>query len=283
MESVETAADLGNFSEELRATGAPGSARANPVALEVPVNATGARPSQGTEKRELFSEDTQTAVVFADGAVIDLIAAVVPGQLVFLTNKQNNREVVCQVIRKRNHRPTSCYVELQFTEPQNDFWGVTFPQQPQQPPPETPANPLEPLQVDAVSAEPTEEPAAEPVAAPKSEEVDSLRLEVEALREQLKALTESKRRRQPSRRSPEGSGRSGCGHRCPGSQARRRRKTLPDPHESPRSLGYRRGKFRQRAAEISHTAPAVTRPAAAGTSSGTASRFSAEFAPFPGT
>jgi len=194
MESVETAADLGNFSEELRATGAPGSARANPVALEVPVNATGARPSQGTEKRELFSEDTQTAVVFADGAVIDLIAAVVPGQLVFLTNKQNNREVVCQVIRKRNHRPTSCYVELQFTEPQNDFWGVTFPQQPQQPPPETPANPLEPLQVDAVSAEPTEEPAAEPVAAPKSEEVDSLRLEVEALREQLKALTESKRR-----------------------------------------------------------------------------------------
>jgi periplasmic protein TonB len=194
MESVEAAADLGNLSEELREAGAPGSARANPVALEVRVNATGARPSQGTEKRELFSEDTQTAVVFPDGAVIALTAAVVPGQLVFLTNKQNNREVVCQVIRKRNNRPTSCYVELQFTEPQSDFWGVTFPEQPQQTPQETPANPLEPLQVDAVSAEPTEEPAAEPVAAPKTEEVDSLRQEVEALREQLKALTESKKR-----------------------------------------------------------------------------------------
>ena len=191
---MEAAADLGNLSEELREAGAPGSARANPVALEVRVNATGARPSQGTEKRELFSEDTQTAVVFPDGAVIALIAAVVPGQLVFLTNKQNNREVVCQVIRKRNNRPTSCYVELQFTEPQSDFWGVTFPEQPQQAPQETPANSLEPLQVDAVSAEPTEEPAAEPVAAPKTEEVDSLRQEVEALREQLKALTESKKR-----------------------------------------------------------------------------------------
>jgi periplasmic protein TonB len=194
MESVEAAADLGNLSEELREAGAPGSARANPVALEVRVNATGARPSQGTEKRELFTEDTQTAVVFPDGAVIALTAAVIPGQLVFLTNKQNNREVVCQVIRKRNNRPTSCYVELQFTEPQTDFWGVTFPEQPQQTPQETPANPLEPLQVDAVSAEPTEEPAAEPVAAPKTEEVDSLRQEVEALREQLKALTESKKK-----------------------------------------------------------------------------------------
>ena len=71
MESVEAAADLGNLSEELRGAGAPGSARANPIALEVRVNATGARPSQGTEKRELFSEDTQTAVVFPDGAVID--------------------------------------------------------------------------------------------------------------------------------------------------------------------------------------------------------------------
>jgi protein TonB len=194
MESVEAAADLGNLSEELRGAGAPGSARANPIALEVRVNATGARPSQGTEKRELFSEDTQTAVVFPDGAVIDLTAAVVPGQLVFLTNKENNREVVCQVIRKRDNRPTSCYVELQFTEPQNDFWGLTFPEQPQKTPSETPANPLEPVADDAVSAEPTEEPAAEPVAAPETEEVDSLRQEVEALREQLKALTETKKK-----------------------------------------------------------------------------------------
>jgi periplasmic protein TonB len=194
MESVGAAADLGNLSEELRGAGAPGGARANPIALEVRVNATGARPSQGTEKRELFSEDTQTAVVFPDAAVIALTAAVVPGQLVFLTNKENNREVVCQVIRKRDNRPTSCYVELQFTEPQEDFWGLAFPETSEKAPSESPANPVESVEQDAVSAEATEEPAAEPVAAPKTEEVDSLRQEVEALREQLKALTEAKKK-----------------------------------------------------------------------------------------
>ena len=192
---MEAAADLGNLNEELREAGAPGNARANSIALEVRVNATGARPSQGAEKRELFSEDTQTAVVFPDAAVILLTAAVVPGQLVFLTNKENNREVVCQVIRKRNNRPTSCYVELQFTEPQNDFWGVAFPETPENTPTDSPVNnPVQPVDDDAISAETTEEPAAEPVAAPRTEEVDSLRQEVEALREQLKALTESKRK-----------------------------------------------------------------------------------------
>lgn len=190
------AADLGNLNEELRAAGVPGSARANPVALEVRINATGARPSQGTEQRELFSEDTQTAVVFPDAAVISLTAAVVPGQLVFLTNKENNREVVCQVIRKRNNRPTSCYVELQFTEPQKDFWGVAFPEPTQQAQSESPTSLVEKVEADAVSAEATEEPAADLVTAPNTEEVNSLRHEVDALREQLKALTETKKKEQ---------------------------------------------------------------------------------------
>jgi len=162
--------------------------------MEVRVNATGARPSQGTEKRELFSEDTQTAVVFADAAVILLTAAVVPGQLVFLTNKENNREVVCQVIRKRNNRPTSCYVELQFTEPQKDFWGVAFPEPTQQAHAEAPTSLVELVEADAVSAEATEEPAADLVTAPNTEEVNLLRHEVDALREQLKALTETKKK-----------------------------------------------------------------------------------------
>jgi protein TonB len=160
----------------------------------VRVNATGARPSQGTEKRELFSEDTQTAVVFPDAAVISLTAAVVPGQLVFLTNKENHREVVCQVIRKRNNRPTSCYVELQFTETQKDFWGVAFPEPSQQAHSESSASLAEKVEADAVSAEATEEPAADLVTAPNTEEVNLLRDEVDALREQLKALTETKKK-----------------------------------------------------------------------------------------
>jgi protein TonB len=160
----------------------------------VRVNATGARPNQGTEKRELFSEDTQTAVVFPDAAVISLTAAVVPGQLVFLTNKENHREVVCQVIRKRNNRPTSCYVELQFTEPQKDFWGVAFPEPSQQAHSESPTSLVEKVEADAVSAEATEEPAADLVTAPNTEEVNLLRHEVDALREQSKARTETKKK-----------------------------------------------------------------------------------------
>jgi protein TonB len=161
------------------------------MALEVRVNATGARPSQGHEKRELFSEETQTTLVFPDAAVISLNAAVVPGQLIFLTNKENGREVVCQVIQKRNYRPTTCYVELQFTEPQADFWGVKFPEKPAS----LAQTELRPAEVSesVVSAEVTEEAAA-PAAEPNAKEVALLRDEVNALREQLRALTEEKKR-----------------------------------------------------------------------------------------
>ncbi len=187
---MEAAADAGNLKTELSGAGAPGSERANPIALEVRVNATGARPNTGTEKRELFSEDTQTALVFPDGAVIALSAAVVPGQLVFLTNKENNREVVCQVVRKKNNRPTSCYVELQFTEPQKDFWDVVFPERPDG----ATVQQMTRVEESVASAEVTEEPAAMPVEEPNSEEVEALRQEVDVLREQLKALTEARKK-----------------------------------------------------------------------------------------
>jgi len=48
--------------------------------------------------------------------VIRLSAAVVDGQLLFLTNKSTGKEVVTQVLRKRAFRPTNCYVDLEFTE-----------------------------------------------------------------------------------------------------------------------------------------------------------------------
>jgi TonB family protein len=187
---VEAAADVGNLNERASGAVAPGSGRANPVALEVRVNATGARPSTGSEKRELFSEDTQTALVFPDAAVIALSAAVVPGQLVFLTNKENNREVVCQVVRKKNNRPTSCYVELQFTEAQSDFWGIKFSEKAQL----AVATHATELEEKVVSAEETEEPAAEKLEQPNSEDVAFLKREVDVLREQLTALTEAKQR-----------------------------------------------------------------------------------------
>src|SRR5882762_2779790 len=112
-------------SEQGAETGA--ESKKHPLPLEIPVVATGARPGDKAEKRDLFTEETETVLVFETGGVIRLSAAVAVGQLIFLTNKQTGKEVVAQVLRKRSYRPTACYVEMDFTEPATGFWGVEFP------------------------------------------------------------------------------------------------------------------------------------------------------------
>jgi protein TonB len=156
-------------------------ARPNPVALEAAVNVTGARPSGAGGSRDLFTEETKTVLVFKDGAVIGLTAAVSVGQLLFLTNKKSNQEVVCQVLHKRSYKPTMCYVELQFTEEKADFWGVSF---------SNASEGGEDLKAtEQVEAEETtEDDPGTPVAPHRAEDVDQLKKEVEALREQLLAL-----------------------------------------------------------------------------------------------
>jgi TonB family protein len=168
--------------------GIPGEGmRANPVAMEIPVNATGTRPGDGATKRELFSEETISVLLFPDGALIRLAAAVATGQLVFLTNKQTRKEVVCQVIGKRSYRPTSCYVELQFTEKMENFWGVEFPAE------EVKAAPRPVAAAKAVetvaAVEDTEYVLEEPMAPPSEKEVEHLRNEVEMLRQQSEGKT----------------------------------------------------------------------------------------------
>ena len=80
------------------------------------------------DKREPFSETTQTVLVFGNGAVIRLASAVTPGQLLFLTNEKTKKEVVCQVLKSKNYSNVSGYVELEFTETVSGFWGVRFPE-----------------------------------------------------------------------------------------------------------------------------------------------------------
>src|SRR5258707_7561983 len=97
------------------------------VALEVPVTVNGARAVEGSDKREPFSENTKTVLIFGNGAVIRLSSSVAPGQLLFLTNEKTKKEVVCQVVKSKNYRSVSGYVELEFTEPAVGFWGMRFP------------------------------------------------------------------------------------------------------------------------------------------------------------
>ena len=124
----------------------PGSAASNdsatrpqPVALEVPITVNGARTVEGSDKREPFSESTKTVMVHGNGAVIKLSSALAPGQLLFLTIELTKKEVVCQVVKSKNYRKVSGYVEVEFTEPAVGFWGMRFPSDRIQPGP--PAKP----------------------------------------------------------------------------------------------------------------------------------------------
>lgn len=103
------------------------TAKPQPVALEVPVTVNGARTVEGSDKREPFSESTKTVLIFGTGAVIRLASSVTPGQLLFLTNEKTKKEVVCQVVKSKNYRNVSGYVELEFTESVVGFWGMRFP------------------------------------------------------------------------------------------------------------------------------------------------------------
>lgn len=105
-------------------------ARPQPVPLEVPVSVNGARTIEGSDKREPFSESTKTVLVFGNGAVIRLASNVTPGQLLFVTNEKTKKEVVCQVVKSKNYRTVTGYVELEFTEPAAGFWGVRIPTDP---------------------------------------------------------------------------------------------------------------------------------------------------------
>jgi TonB family protein len=159
--------------------------KASAVAFQARIKVTGARAGSTSAERELFTESTTTVLVFENGGVIRLAAAVTPGQLLFLTNEESKREIVAQVVRKRAFRPTECYVELEFTAPASGFWGTEF---------SAVAALLPKDEKEAAAAEmvaSAETTADEPEGAtphPMAEEVESLKKEVEALRSQLRGL-----------------------------------------------------------------------------------------------
>jgi TonB family protein len=159
--------------------------KTNMVAHRVPVKVTGARPGKNAGERELFTEETTSVLVFENGGVIRLSAAVAPGQLLFLTNEESKREAVAQVKRKRTYRPTNCYVELEFAEPAPRFWNMEFSAA-------TALLPKDAQEAEAaaivISADATADEPGEPPPAPTAEEVQELKREVEALRGQLNLM-----------------------------------------------------------------------------------------------
>jgi TonB family protein len=159
--------------------------KAKMVAHQVHVKATGAHPGKTAGQLEPFTEETTSVLVCETGGVICLSAAVVPGQLLFLINQDSKREVVAQVIRKRVHRPTSCYVELEFAEPAPRFWGTEFSAASAMLPKDAKEAEIAAL---VISAEATADELVEPPPAVTAEEVQALKRQVEAVRESPKPL-----------------------------------------------------------------------------------------------
>ncbi|MGA2809993.1 MAG: energy transducer TonB [Candidatus Acidiferrum sp.] len=93
-----------------------------PEAIEVPVEVSGASVAGAAGARELFSEDTLTTLVFDDGAVVRLSAAIAVGQMLFLKHKMSQKEIVTRVLRQRSFGAGNAYVELEFAEPAAGFW-----------------------------------------------------------------------------------------------------------------------------------------------------------------
>jgi TonB family protein len=153
--------------------------RPNAIALEIPVTVTGAKVSSTAGSRDLFTEESSTLEVFKDGAVISLGAPIGEGQLLFLTNKKTNQEVVCQVVGKRDFQPPTCHVELQFTEERDDYWGVQFPA--------NPAKAEAKVQQKAATGN-IPAPAPSPATPRNVEGPHGLDNEVQALRKQLLAV-----------------------------------------------------------------------------------------------
>ena len=108
-------------------TATESAGKTQPIALEIPITVNGVRTIEGSDKREPFSESTKTVMVHGSGAVIRLTTAMAQGQLLFLTSEHTKKEVVCQVVKSKNYRNASGYVELEFTEPAVGFWGMRFP------------------------------------------------------------------------------------------------------------------------------------------------------------
>jgi TonB family protein len=102
------------------------NSRSNPVCLEVavtirrlPEDNGEASPGQAQPARE----EARSVIVFDNGAVLRLAGDFPAGQAVIVSNPQG-RDVVCRVVSARSLPSVKGYIEIEFVEPVNDFWGI---------------------------------------------------------------------------------------------------------------------------------------------------------------
>lgn len=107
-----------------------GGLRSDAVSLEVPVKVHGSRVTEVvrgiTPHTEPFEEQTSTMIVFPQGGVLRMNTTVTTGQMVVLTNLKSGHDAICRVVKVRACAQSQSYVEVEFTNRQQGYWGVKF-------------------------------------------------------------------------------------------------------------------------------------------------------------
>lgn len=144
LEVAGSAADLSAAPAVEHAKPESGGLRADAVSLEVSVKVHGSRVAQVvrgiTPHTEPFEEQTTSMIVFPQGGVLRMSTPVIAGQMMVVTNLKSGHDAICRIVKVRAYAPSQSYVEIEFTNRQQGYWGVQFAGEDTEP-----AKPLAPL------------------------------------------------------------------------------------------------------------------------------------------
>jgi len=105
--------------------------RQQSVCIEIPVTIQGSRLASGdannSNATKTFIEESRTMIVFPMGAVVRFSEPVSEGQVLILKNLRMNREVACRVVCSKTSANVKGFVEVEFVQPADGFWGISFP------------------------------------------------------------------------------------------------------------------------------------------------------------
>jgi protein TonB len=152
--------------------------RSDAVSLDVPVRVHGSKVKDvvlgTTPHTEPFEEQTSTMIIFSHGGVLRMNTHVGVGQMLVLTNLKTRQDAICRVLKVRPNPNLAAYVEVEFTNPQPGYWGVSFPSDDEAPSPKSAApapSPVEPAKAEKPAPKISRAPAPLPAdAAPAATE-----------------------------------------------------------------------------------------------------------------
>ena len=96
--------------------------RSQRVCLRLPILVLRERPGNNVAQ-----EETQTLIVNAHGALIQLALTVEMGQLLGIKNRQTMEQLVCRVVHLGSDQLGKKEVGIEFESPSPRFWRITFP------------------------------------------------------------------------------------------------------------------------------------------------------------